>query len=144
MDLLDQILPLVQKPARYAGGEWNAVRKDWSGVDLKVAFAFPDVYEVGMSHLGLQILYGIVNSRPDALMERVFAPWPDMAEKMREHGLPLFTLESRRPVRDFDIVAFTLQYELSFSNILYMLDLAGIPLRSDRRGEEHPLVIAGG
>lgn len=144
MDVLDQILPLVQKPARYAGGEWNAVRKDWDRVDLKVAFAFPDVYEVGMSHLGLQILYGIVNSRSDALMERVFAPWPDMEEKMREHGLPLFTLESRRPVRDFDIVAFTLQYEMSFSNILYMLDLAGIPLRSDQRGEECPLVIAGG
>jgi len=144
MDVLDQILPLVQKPARYAGGEWNAVRKDWERVALKVAFAFPDVYEVGMSHLGLQILYGIVNSRADALMERVFAPWPDMEEKMQECGLPLFTCESRRPVRDFDIVAFTLQYEMSFSNILYMLDLAGIPLRADQRGEEYPLVIAGG
>lgn len=144
MELLDQILPLVQKPARYAGGEWNAVRKDWDGVDLKIAFAFPDVYEVGMSHLGLQILYGVVNSRPDALMERVFAPWPDMEEKMREYDLSLFTCESRRPVRDFDVVAFTLQYEMSFSNILNMLDLAGIPLRSDQRGEEYPLVIAGG
>ena len=144
MDILDQILPLVQKPARYAGGEWNAIRKEWSDVDLKVAFAFPDVYEVGMSHLGLQILYGIVNSRPDALMERVFAPWPDMEEKMREHGLPLFTLESRRAVRDFDIVAFTLQYEMSFSNILNMLDLSGIPLMSDQRNEEQPLIIAGG
>lgn len=144
MELLDQILPLVKKPARYAGGEWNAVRKDWDSVDLKVAFAFPDVYEVGMSHLGLQILYGVVNSRPDALMERVFAPWPDMEEKMRENGLSLFTLESRRPVRDFDVVAFTLQYEMSFSNILNMLDLAGIPLGSDQRDEEYPLVIAGG
>lgn len=144
MDLLDQILPLVKKPARYAGGEWNAVRKDWNATELKVAFAFPDVYEVGMSHLGLQILYGVVNSRPDALMERVFAPWPDMEEKMREHGLPLFTLESRRPLRDFDIVAFTLQYEMSFTNILYMLDLAGIPLLAKDRDENHPLVIAGG
>lgn len=144
MELLDQILPLVQKPARYAGGEWNAVRKDWDSVALKMAFAFPDVYEVGMSHLGLQILYSIVNGRHDALMERVFAPWPDMEEKLREHGLALFTLESRRPVRDFDIVAFTLQYEMSFSNILYMLDLAGIPLRSGQRSDEHPLVIAGG
>ncbi|TEB12758.1 hypothetical protein Pmgp_00733 [Pelotomaculum propionicicum] len=144
MDLLDQILPLVKKPARYAGGEWNAVCKNWGEVDLKVAFAFPDVYEVGMSHLGLQILYGIVNSRPDALMERVFAPWPDMAEKMREHEIPLFALESKRPLRDFDVVAFTLQYELSFSNILYMLDLAGIPLLSASRSEEYPLVIAGG
>lgn len=144
MDLLDQILPLVKKPARYAGGEWNAVRKDWNAVEVKMAFAFPDVYEVGMSHLGLQILYGVVNDRPDALMERVFAPWPDMEEKMREHSLSLFTLESRRPVRDFDVVAFTLQYEMSFSNILSMLDLANIPLRSGQRGEGDPLVIAGG
>jgi radical SAM family uncharacterized protein len=144
MDLMDQVLPLVKKPARYAGGEWNAVHKNWGEVDLKVAFAFPDVYEVGMSHLGLQILYGIVNSRPDTLMERVFAPWPDMAEKMREHGISLFTLESKRPLIDFDVVAFTLQYELSFSNILYMLDLAGIPLPSESRDGEYPLIIAGG
>lgn len=144
MQLLDQILPRVQKPARYVGGEWNAVSKEWENVDLKVAFGFPDVYEVGMSWLGLQILYEIVNSRPRVLMERVFAPWPDMEKKMREHGLPLFTLESRRPVRDFDVLAFTLQYEMSFSNVLNMLDLSGIPLRSDQRGKEHPLVIAGG
>ncbi|MCG9967004.1 TIGR03960 family B12-binding radical SAM protein [Pelotomaculum terephthalicicum JT] len=144
MDLLEQILPLVQKPARYTGGEWNIVRKDWAKADIKVAFAFPDVYEVGMSHLGLQILYHVVNSRSDALMERVFAPWPDMEEKMREHGLPLFALESYRPVRDFDVIAFTLQYEMCYSNVLNMLDLAGIPLRSNLRGEKHPLVIAGG
>ena len=144
MDLFDQILPLVKKPARYAGGEWNIIRKDWDNVDLRVAFAFPDVYEVGMSHLGLHILYEIVNSRPDALMERVFAPWTDMEEKMRENDLPLFALESRRPVRDFDVVAFTLQYEMSYSNVLNMLDLAGIPLLSEQRGEDCPLVIAGG
>lgn len=144
MDLLDQILPQVQKPARYTGGEWNIVRKDWGGVELKVAFAFPDVYEVGMSHLGLQILYHVVNRRPDALMERVFAPWPDMEEKMRAHNLPLYTLESYRPVRDFDVVAFTLQYEMCYSNVLNMLDLAGIPQQSSRRGAAHPLVIAGG
>ncbi len=144
MDLLDQILPQVRKPARYAGGEWNSVRKEWNKVGLKLAFAFPDVYEVGMSHLGLQILYGIVNSRPDTLMERVFAPWPDMEKKMREHSLSLFTLESRRPVRDFDVLAFTLQYEMSFTNVLYMMDLAGIPLKSDQRDEGYPLVIAGG
>lgn len=144
MDVIDQILPVVQKPARYAGGEWNSVRKDWDGVDLKVAFAFPDTYEVGMSHLGLQILYWIVNGRPDALMERVFAPWPDMEEEMRKRELPLFSLESRRPVRDFDILAFTLQYEMSFSNILNMLDLAGIPLMAEQRDEKFPLVIAGG
>jgi radical SAM family uncharacterized protein len=144
MDLLQQILPLVKKPARYAGGEWNAVHKDWENTEIKVVFAFPDVYEVGMSYLGLQILYNIVNSRPDALMERVFAPWTDMADKMREYSLPLFALESQRPVRDFDIVAFTLQYEMSFSNILYMLDLAGIPLLAEQRDEEVPLIIAGG
>ncbi|MDD4168828.1 MAG: TIGR03960 family B12-binding radical SAM protein, partial [Desulfotomaculaceae bacterium] len=144
MELLDQILPLVQKPARYTGGEWNAIRKDWSEVDLKVVFAFPDVYEVGMSHLGMQILYSIVNSRNDTLMERVFAPWPDMEEKMREHKLPLFALESYRPVRDFDVISFTLQYELSYTNVLNMLKLAGIPLRASQRGNEYPLVIAGG
>ena len=110
MDFLDRILPLVKKPARYAGGEWNAVRKDWETVEYRVAFAFPDVYEVGMSHLGLQILYDIVNRRSDTLMERVFAPWTDMEEIMREHGIPLFALESRRPLLDFDMVAFTLQY----------------------------------
>lgn len=144
MEILDQILPAVQKPARYTGGEWNSVRKEWHNTAVKVAFAFPDIYEVGMSHLGLQILYSIVNNRPDALMERVFAPWPDMEEKMRERGIPLFTLESRRAVRDFDIVAFTLQYEMSFSNILNMLALAGIPLKSCTRGEDEPLIIAGG
>jgi radical SAM family uncharacterized protein len=144
MELLQHILPLVKKPARYAGGEWNAVHKVWEETELKVVFAFPDVYEVGMSYLGLQILYNIVNSRLDTLMERVFAPWPDMADMMRENRLPLFALESRRPVKDFDIVAFTLQYEMSFSNILCMLDLAGVPLRSGERKEEEPLIIAGG
>ncbi len=144
MDFLDQILPLVTKPARYVGGEWNAVRKNWGTVEYKVAFAFPDVYEVGMSHLGLQILYDIVNRRTDALMERVFAPWTDMEEKMRKHDLPLFTLESRRPLLDFDMVAFTLQYEMSFSNVLNMLDLAGIPRAAGQRTEGFPLVVAGG
>lgn len=144
MDIFDQILPLVKKPARYAGGEWNAVHKEWDDVDLKVAFAFPDVYEVGMSYLGLQIFYEIVNRRKDSLMERVFAPWPDMEEQMRAHGLALFSLESRRPVRDFDVLAFTLQYEMSFTNVLNMLDLAGIPLKSIERDEKFPLVIAGG
>lgn len=144
MNVFDQILPLVQKPARYAGGEWNAIHKDWGDVALKVAFAFPDVYEVGMSYLGLQIFYEIINRRKDSLLERVFAPWPDMEEKMREHGLPLFSLESRRPVRDFDVMAFTLQYEMSFTNVLNMLDLAEIPLKSAERDETFPLVIAGG
>ncbi len=142
---LEKILRQVQKPGRYSGGEWNTVCKDWQSTYIKMAFAFPDVYEVGMSHLGLQILYGIVNSREDALLERVFAPWPDMEQQLRNTGLPLFSLESRRPLRDFDIIGFTLQYELSFSNILNMLDLSGIPLRSaDRTGKDYPLIMAGG
>lgn len=144
MPEIEHLLPKVEKPARYVGGEYNAVVKDWGRVAVKVAFAFPDVYEVGMSHLGLQILYHVVNSREDALMERVFAPWTDMERLMREEGVPLFTLESRRPLADFDIVAFTLQYELSFSSVLNMLDLAGIPVRTADRREGMPLVIAGG
>lgn len=143
--LVERALSRVQKPGRYAGGEWNAVHKDWDHTAIKMAFAFPDVYEVGMSHLGLQILYSVVNGRDDALLERVFAPWVDMEEQMRKTGLPLFSLESRKPLRDFDIVGFTLQYELSFTNILNMLDLAGIPLRSAaREGGGYPLVVAGG
>lgn len=142
--LLEEILATVEKPARYVGGEWNAVQKDWDSVKVKMAFAFPDVYEVGMSHLGMQILYKVVNDREDALMERVFAPWVDMEKKMREAGMLLFSLESKRPLREFDIVGFTLQYEMSFTNVLNMLDLAGIPLHSDNRGENIPLVIAGG
>ena len=142
---LEKTLRRVQKPGRYTGGEWNAIYKDWPSTDVKMAFAFPDVYEVGMSHLGLQIIYHAVNSRNDALLERVFAPWSDMEKQMRETGLPLFSLESRRPVRDFDILGFTLQYELSFTNILNMLDLAGIPVRRDDRATGvYPLVVAGG
>ncbi|MFZ5595574.1 MAG: TIGR03960 family B12-binding radical SAM protein [Bacillota bacterium] len=141
---IESILARVQKPARYTGGEWNSVVKDWERTRVKIAFAFPDIYEVGMSHLGLQILYDTVNRRPDALMERVFAPWTDMEGLMRERGLPLFSLESKRPVGDFDILAFTLQYEMSFTNIINMLDLSGIPLWSGERGPGHPLVIAGG
>jgi len=145
MKRLEKALRRVQKPGRYTGGEWNAVRKDWADIDVKMAFAFPDVYEVGMSHLGLQIIYHAVNMRADALLERVFAPWTDMEEQMRERRLPLFSLESHRPVRDFDILGFTLQYELSFTNILNMLDLAGIPVRSgDRAAGGYPLVVAGG
>lgn len=142
---LEKVLRRVQKPGRYTGGEWNAVNKDWSGAGVKMVFAFPDVYEVGMSHLGLQIIYHAVNQRQDALLERVFAPWVDMEEQMRNAGIPLFSLESRRPVRDFDIIGFTLQYELSFTNILNMMDLAGLPLRAaDRAGGGYPLVVAGG
>lgn len=143
-DKLRKILPLVTRPARYTGGELNAVVKDWDKVSVTMLFAFPDVYEVGMSHLGGRILYHIVNSQPDMLMERTFAPWPDMEDKMREEGIPLYSLESFRPAADFDIIGFSLQYELSYSNVLNMLDLAGIPLLSAQRGEYHPLVIAGG
>lgn len=142
--LFEEILSRVQRPARYLGTEWNAVKKDWSRVAVKMAFAFPDLYEVGMSHLGLQILYGLVNSEADYLMERVFAPAPDMEAELRKRGLPLFSLESRRPLADFDIVGFTLPYELTFTNVLNMLDLAGIPLRARERDGAHPLVIGGG
>lgn len=142
--VLNQILARVQKPSRYVGGEWNAIKKDWDQIAVKMAFAFPDVYEVGMSHLGLQILYHVVNSRSDALLERCFAPWPDMEEQLRQRRIPLFSQESQRSLRDFDLVGFTLQYELSFTNILNMLDLAGIPLRSAERSREMPLVLAGG
>lgn len=140
----DSILPKVTKPTRYQGTELNSVHKDWDSVGVRMVFAFPDVYEVGMSHLGMQILYHLVNKREDTLMERVFAPWTDMEEQLRRHQIPLFSLESSRPLQDFDVVAFTLQYEMSFSNILNMLDLAGIPLRSEKRGEDMPLVLAGG
>jgi radical SAM family uncharacterized protein len=141
---IERILSRVQKPARYVGGEWNIVRKNWERTPVKVAFAFPDVYEIGMSHLGLQILYHVVNERDDALMERVFAPWGDMEKEMRQNQLPLFSLESCRPVGDFDLLAFTLQYEMTFTNVLNMIDLAGLPLRTRERTFRHPLVIAGG
>ncbi|MEW5761626.1 MAG: TIGR03960 family B12-binding radical SAM protein [Bacillota bacterium] len=141
---IDHLLSRVEKPGRYVGGEFNAVVKEWDGVDVKIAFAFPDVYEVGMSHLGLHILYDTVNRRPDALMERVFAPWPDMEHLMRREGIPLFALESRRPLCEFDVVAFTLPYELTYSNVVNMLDLAGLPLAAAARDDRYPLVIAGG
>jgi len=140
---LDEILLSVEKPSRYTGGELNAVRKDPTG-RLSFALAFPDVYEIGMSHLGLQILYGILNRLPDVLCERCYAPWPDMEEKLRRHGLSLCSLESRRPLFAFDIVGFSLQYELSYTNILMMLDLGGIPLKREERGDKHPLIAAGG
>jgi len=138
------VLSRVAKPARYTGQEWNSIKKDVANIDVTFALAFPDVYEVGMSHLGLKILYHVLNSRVDTAAERVYAPWVDMEEAMREQGLPLCTLESFRPLAEFDIVGFTLQYEMSYSNILNMLDLAGIPLLTSDRDERHPLVIAGG
>lgn len=137
-------LPLVSKPARYIGGEVNAVVKNHAGVKTTVALCFPDVYEVGMSHLGLKILYEILNNRPDVAAERVYAPWMDYEEQLRSRGLPLTSLETELPLGRFDIVGFTVQYEMSYTNILNMLDLGGIPLRSADRGVGHPLVLAGG
>lgn len=141
---IDALLDRVQKPARYIGGEMNAVIKDPASVDIRYAFAFPDVYEVGMSHLGSRILYDIINKREDALCERVFMPWVDMADLMREEGVPLFSIESRSPVSGFDMLGITLQYEMSYTNILEILSLSGIPLHSEDRTWEHPIVIAGG
>ncbi|UZQ86118.1 TIGR03960 family B12-binding radical SAM protein [Thermoclostridium stercorarium] len=140
----DKILMNVEKPARYTGGEWNMVVKDPENVDVRFAFCFPDVYEVGMSHLGMKILYHVLNKRSDTYCERVFAPWADMEKIMRERGIPLFALETKDPVKEFDIVGFTLQYEMCYTNVLNMLDLAGIPLLAEERGKNHPFVIAGG
>lgn len=139
-----KILLKVQKPGRYVGGELNSVMKDKNKVSLRYAFCFPDTYEIGMSHLGMRIIYSCVNARDDAWCERVFAPWVDMEEQMRQNGIPLYALESGDPVRDFDLIGFTLQYELSYSNMLNMLDLAGIPLYSAERQGLAPLVVAGG
>ena len=142
--LLQRLLPQVQKPARYIGGEYNQVVKDKSQVDVRVAFCFPDTYEIGMSNLGMAILYGVMNQMDRVWCERAFAPWGDMEDLMREHNLPLWTLESHDPIQDFDMIAFSVGYEMSYTNILNMLDLVGIPLRSaERPGLEH-MVFAGG
>lgn len=138
------ILQSVLKPARYTGGEWNAVCKDWTSVRCKIALALPDVYEVGMSNLGLAILYEILNRRTDVAAERVYAPWVDMEEQMRDKRIPLFSLESRRPIVDFDLLGFSLQYEMIYSNVLNMLDLAGIPIYACDRGEDAPFIVGGG
>ncbi len=142
--LIESILPLVEQPAQYLGGEYNSQKKDWQSLKARVAFLFPDTYEIGMSHLGLRILYQVVNERDDFAMERSFAPKPDLENLLREKGLPLFTWESYLAVQEFDIIAFTLQYEMSYTNILNMLDLAGLPLLAKERGDDMPLVIAGG
>ena len=141
---MDEILPRVTKPARYTGGEFNAVLKDRADVDVRFALAFPDTYEIGMSNLGLRIIYHVLNRRSDTAAERVFAPWVDMEAEMRRHELPLFALESRTPVREFDIIGFSLGYELTYTNVLNMLDLAGVPVLASERGDDCPLVIAGG
>ena len=140
----ERLLLSVQKPGRYSGGEINSVIKDKKRVDVRFAFCFPDTYEIGMSHLGMKILYSQFNSREDIWCERVFAPWTDFEAKMRENNIPLFALESRDSIKDFDFIGFTLQYELSYTNVLNMLDLAGVPLRSEDRKDLSPLVVAGG
>ena len=141
---LERILPRVQKPARYVGGEYNEVRKDPREVDFRFAFCFPDTYEIGMSNLGYRILYGILNDMPGVWCQRAFAPWGDMEEEMRAAGIPLYALESGDPVRDFDIIGFSVGYEMAYTAILNMLDLAGVPLRGEDRPGLTPLVIAGG
>lgn len=140
----EKLLLSVQKPGRYSGGEINSVIKDKAAVDVRFAFCFPDTYEIGMSHLGMKILYSQFNERPDIWCERVFAPWPDFEQVMRDNNMPLFALESRDAVKDFDFIGFTLQYEMCYTNILNMLDLAGLPLKSADRTELSPLVVAGG
>jgi radical SAM family uncharacterized protein len=141
---LDRILLRVQKPGRYVGGELNSVVKDWDKISTKVAFVFPDIYDIGVSNVGLKILYDQVNQRPDALAERAYAPWLDMEALMREYEIPLYTLESKRPLAEFDLIGFSLPYETLYTNALNVLDLAGIPIRSADRDETHPIVIAGG
>ena len=141
---LKAALQQVQKPGRYTGGEPGSVVKDPAEVDIRFAFCFPDTYEVAMSHLGMKVLYEIINNEPNYWCERVFMPWTDMYEQMKKRGIAAFSLESKTPLHDFDIVGFTLQYELSYTSILAMLDLGGIPLYSKDRKQEDPIVIAGG
>ena len=143
-DLRNRILPKVQKPARYTGGEYNEIKKDLDTVRVRIAYCFPDTYEIGMSNVGMRILYGVMNNLDGVWCERVFAPWGDMEEAMRQHDLPLWALESQDPVRDFDMIAFTIGYEMAYSNILNMLHLAKVPLKSkDRQGLKN-IVFAGG
>src|ERR1051325_9472496 len=141
---LDSILPTVEKPARYTGGEWNAIRKAADDITTRIALCFPDTYEIGMSHLGLKILYGLLNKQPGWAAERVYAPWPDMEARLRERQIPLLSLESYTPLDHFDVVGFSLQYELTYTNVLTMLDLGRIPLHTSERTLDDPLVIAGG
>jgi len=151
---LERLLPTVEKPGRYTGGELNSVVKDWdaSRVQTRICVAFPDLYDLGMSNLGVQILYDIVNQQPDLLAERAYCPWTDMEAAMRREGLPLYSLETKHPLREFDILGISLPYEQLYSNLLNFLDLAGLPLLSAERrslrpsgdGPDYPLVIAGG
>lgn len=142
--LSDEILLTIDQPARYIGGELNMVKKDPASVDIRFAMCFPDVYEIGMSHLGIQILYDMFNRREDVYCERVYSPWPDLHKIMKEQHLPLFALESQQPVKEFDFLGITIQYEMCYTNILQILDLSQIPLHAEERGEDLPIVIGGG
>ncbi len=141
---LERILPLVEKPGRYVGGEYNVVYKNWETVDTKIALIFPDIYDIGLSNLGLQILYEMMNDQPDILAERAYAPWVDMEAKLRENNIPLYALESKRPLKDFDVLAFTLPYETLYTNALNLINLAQLPLLASERDKHAPLLIAGG
>jgi len=141
---IDSLLARVGKAARYTGGEWNSIVKNWEATSVRIALAYPDVYDIGMSNMGLQILYDILNREADVVAERVYAPWPDMEALMRAEGVPLWSLESRRALAEFDLLGFSLSYEMTYTNVLNMLDLAGIPLFSSERRDGDPLIIAGG
>jgi radical SAM family uncharacterized protein len=144
MNELEKILFQVGKPARYTGGEWNSIVKDWDKTDIKFALSYPDLYDIGMSNMAVPILYDILNNLPDVLAERVYAPWKDMESALRASGLPLYALESKRPLKDFDIIGFSLGYELCYTNVLNMLDIAQIPVLTAERNDSHPLILAGG
>ena len=144
MTNLDAILHKVQKPARYTGGEWNSIIKDWSQTPVRIALSYPDVYEIGMSNMALPILYELLNAQPDVLAERVFPPWTDMAAEMKAHGIPLFSLETKHPIGEFDMVGFSLGHEMTYTNVLELLSLSQIPVLAAERDETQPLVIAGG
>lgn len=144
MIAIDHLLSRVSKPARYTGGEWNSIVKDWDAHPIRFALAYPDVYDIGMSNMGLAILYDMLNREPDVLAERVYTPWPDMEAELRREGVPLWSLETRHPLSDFDVIGFSLSYEMTYTNVLTMLDLSGIPLLAGERRDNDPLIIAGG
>ena len=143
-DQLERILPLVEKPGRYVGGEFNSIVKNWQDVETKIALVFPDIYDIGLSNLGLQILYELINNNPDMLAERAYSPWQDMEKMLREYDIPLYSLETKTPLRDFDIIGLTLPYESLYTNTLNFLDLSKIPIHSSERGKDFPLIVAGG
>lgn len=141
---LERILPLVEKPGRYVGGEYNSVIKNWEEIQTRIALVFPDLYDIGLSNLGIQILYENINQREDCLAERAYSPWKDMEELLRKHNIPLYSLETKSPLTDFDIIGFTLPYETLYTNMLNLLNLSQIPIHSNNRGKEFPLIVAGG